>query len=192
MADRTGYGGTTLTRSGSPVFLICQVCSPSFPMFHLPSGGLGPDRVGGMKAHRSIFGTGWVVGGQPDSPSTGYVAPVLSAQASTARCAKVFVTPEPGLAPDFWECDQLGVKLPARCERCRHCLQSGVCSEAHAGHTLKEQAELALIKANTRLENGQIWCDYPFIKDPACLPNNRGAAIAVAEKVRRGLIKYNL
>ena len=158
----------------------------------MPSGGLGCDRVGGMKALRSIFGTGWVMGGQPDSSSTGYVAPVLSVQASTARCAKVFVTPEPGLVPDFWECDQLGVKLPARCDRCRHCLQTGVCSEAHAGHTLKEQAELALIKANTRLVNGQIWCDYPFIKDPACLPNNRGAAVAVAEKVRRGLIKDGL
>ena len=74
----------------------------------MPSGGLGRDRVGGMKALRSIFGTGWVVGGQPDSPSTGYAAPVMSAQASIARCAKVFVTPEPGLAPDFWSVISLG------------------------------------------------------------------------------------
>ena len=141
---------------------------------------------------RSIFGTGWVVGGQLENPSAGYVAPTLSTQAFTARCAKIFVAPEPGITPDFWECDQLGVNIPAKCDRCRHCLQSGECSEAHAGHTLKEQAELALIKANTRLENGQIWCDYPFIKDPVCLPNNRGAAIAVAEKVRKGLIRDNL
>ena len=91
--------------------------------------------------------------------------------------------PEPGLTPDFWECDQLGVKLPARCDRCRHCLQTGECSASHAQHTLKEQAELELIKANTKLVDGQIWCDYPFIKDPACLPNNRSSAVAVAEKV---------
>ena len=158
----------------------------------MPSGGLGVDKVGGVKALRSIFGTGWVVGGQLDNPTAGYVAPSISSQAFTARCAKVFVAPEPGLTPDFWECDQLGVSLPARCDRCRHCLQSGECSDAHAGHTLKEQAELALIKANTRLENGQIWCDYPFIKDPACLPNNRVAAVAVAEKVRKGLKRDNL
>ena len=157
------------------------------------AGGTGVDKVGGMKALRSLFGTGWVVGGVLDNQSVdGYVAPAISSQALTARCAKLCVMPEPGLTPDFWECDQLGVKLPARCDRCRHCLQTGECSAAHAQHTLKEQTELELIKANTRLVDGQIWCDYPFIKDPACLPNNRSSAVAVAEKVRRGLKKDNL
>ena len=146
----------------------------------MPAGGLGIDKVDGVKVLRSIFGTGWIVGGQLDSSSSGYVTPAISSQALTARCAKMFVAPEPGLTPDFLECDQLGVKLPARCDRCRSCLQTGACSDAHAGHTLKEQAELALIKANTRLEDGEIWCDYPFIKDPACLSNNRNAAVNVA------------
>ena len=159
----------------------------------MPAGGLGVDRVGGMVALRSIFGAGWVVGGVLDSQTVdGYATPSISSQAVTARCAKVLVMPEPGLTPDFWEYDQLGVKLPARCDRCRHCLQTGECSDAHAKHTMKEKAELELIKANTRLENGQIWCDYPYIKDPACLPNNRAAAVAVAEKVRQGLKKDNL
>ena len=92
----------------------------------MPAGGLGVDRVGGMVALRSIFGTGWVVGGVLDSQSIyGYATPSISSQAITARSAKVFVMPEPGLTPDFWESDQLGVKLPARCDRCRHCLQTG-------------------------------------------------------------------
>ena len=157
----------------------------------MPTGGLGSDRVGGMKVLRSIFGAGWVIGGCLDN-SAGYCSPVISSQAIIARCAKVYVSPEPGLLPDFWDSDQLGVKLPARCDRCKSCLQSGECSDAHAVHTRKEQAELALIKNNTRLINGQIWCDYPFIRDPSCLPNNREAAIAVAEKVRRGLKRDNL
>ena len=58
--------------------------------------------------------------------------------------------------------------------------------------TLKEQAKLALIKANIRLEKGQIWCDYPFIKDLACLANNRDAAVVVDEKVRKSLKRDNL
>ena len=49
-----------------------------------------------------------------------------------------------------------------------------------------------LIKANTSLTNGEIWCNYPFVKDPACLPNNRGAAVRVAEKVWSSLKKDGL
>ena len=59
-------------------------------------------------------------------------------------------------------------------------------------HTLKEQAELDLNRANTNLVNGEIWCDYPFVKDPACLSNNRDSAIKVAEKVWASLEKDNL
>ena len=158
----------------------------------MPSGGQGIDKVGGVRALRSIFGNGWVIGGQLDVSDSSYIAPSLSSHALTARCAKVLVVPEPGITPEFWENDQLGVKLPSRCDRCRHCLQSGECSDVHAGRTLKEQAELALIKSKTKLENGQIVCDYPFIKDPVCLQNNREAAVNVAEKVRKGLIRDNL
>ena len=32
----------------------------------MPSGGLGKNKVGGVKALKSLFGTGWVVGGQLD------------------------------------------------------------------------------------------------------------------------------
>ena len=99
----------------------------------MPAGGLGIDKVDGVKALRSIFGTGWIVGGRLDSTTSGYVTPAISSQAFTVRCAKVYVAPEPGLTPDFWDCDQLGVRLHARCDRCRCCLQSGVCSDAHAG-----------------------------------------------------------
>ena len=99
------------------------------------------------------------------------------------RSAKVLVMPEPSLNPDFWECDQMGVRTIAKCERCKKCQESGKCSDTHVQHTLKEQAELDLIRANTNLVNGEIWWEYPFVKDPACLSNNRDSAIKVAEKV---------
>ena len=113
----------------------------------MPSGGLGKNKVSGVKALKSLFGTGWVVGGQLDVLESSYSVPCISSQALKARCAKITVVPERGISTDFWDMDQLGVKLPARCDRCRHCLQSGECSESHAGRTLKEQAELALIKS---------------------------------------------
>ena len=34
-----------------------------------------------------------------------------------------------------------------------------------------------------------MWCEYPFKRDPACLRYNRNAAIKVAEKVERDLIR---
>ena len=60
---------------------------------------------------RSIFGNGWVIGGQLDVSDSSYIAPSLSSQALTARCAKVFVVPEPGITPEFWENDQLGLNF---------------------------------------------------------------------------------
>ena len=35
-----------------------------------PAGGLGSDKSGGLKALRSLFGTGWVIGGHHGSIPT--------------------------------------------------------------------------------------------------------------------------
>ena len=161
----------------------------------MPEGGIGVDQNGGVKVKRSKFGTGWVVGGVLDSNQTESINIVrhgFSSQAAVVRSAKVLIMPEPALCPDFWESDQLGVKPTPRCDRCRKCQQVGVCSDSHAQHTMKEQAELDLIKANTKLINGEIWCDYPFVKDPSCLPYNRASAVKVAEKVWASLEKDNM
>ena len=158
----------------------------------MPDGGSGVDKSGGISVKRSIFAPGWVVGGVlPDDQVSGD-RHMLSTQAATVRCARLHVVPEPPITPDFWECDQLGVKPTPKCDRCRKCQLAGECSESHAQHTLKDQAELDLIRKNTKLVNGEIWVDYPFIKDPACLPNNRASAVRVAEKVWASLKKDNL
>ena len=157
-----------------------------------PVGGDGVDRRGGVRVKRSIFSPGWVVGGVlPEvQPRSGKYS--LSTKAVVARTAKVQVVPESPINPDFWETDQLGVSPPPKCDRCKKCLQVGECSESHAQYTAKSQAELDLIRANTKLINGEVWCDYPFIKDPSCLPNNRTSAIKVAEKVMASLKKDNM
>ena len=161
----------------------------------MPEGGTGVDKSGGIKVKRSKFGSGWVVGGVLDSTQTESVVTsrrCFSSQAAVVRSAKVLIMPEPALSPDFWETDQLGVKPTPRCDRCRKCQLVGECSDSHAHHTMKDQAELDLIKANTKLINGEIWCEYPFVKDPACLPNNRSSAVKVAEKVWGSLKKDDL
>ena len=160
-----------------------------------PEGGTGVDKQAGIKVKRSIFGAGWCVGGvldQVSNPANSTARSLISSQAALVRSARVNVVPEPPLSPDFWECDQMGVKPTPRCDKCRKCQQVGMCSDSHAQHTMKEQAELDLIKANTKLINGEIWCDYPFVKDPSCLPYNRAAAVKVAEKVWASLEKDNM
>ena len=156
-----------------------------------PEGGLGKDKRDGISIHRSLFSNGWVVGGvMPEGIKPSPCS--LSAMAAKVRCARVKIIPEAPLLPDFWECDQLGVSVPAKCNKCRKCQDTGECSEEFANHTLKQQAELDLIKENTKLINGEIWCTYPYVKDPSCLANNRQSAVKVAEKVYISLKKDGL
>ena len=179
----------------------------------LPSGGLGVDAVGNLKALRSMFGTGWVIGGCHDKLNTTSVK--LTPQAASARLARVSVIPDievteleaalsiskpsfakiqidPTLTPEFWESDSMGVLPSRKCTRCLQCAVKGECSEAHYLLTLKEQAELKLISDNVKVENGQVHVTYPFIKNPSCLPNNRSVAVKIAEKLWRSLERDKL
>ena len=156
-----------------------------------PAGGLGMDRVGGLSALRSMFGCGWVVGGHhPDVQSS--VGQSMSSAAMVLKIAKLCISPEPSHTPEFWEAEGMGVLPPPRCDSCQGCMRSGACSERHFQHSVKKQAELDLIKSKTKLINGEIWVEYPFVKNPACLPYNRHCVVRVAEKVEKGLIKDGL
>ena len=57
-----------------------------------PSGGLGVDAVGNLKALRSRFGCGWVIGGCHKDLKTSALK--FSTQAAAARIARVTVVPE--------------------------------------------------------------------------------------------------
>ena len=99
---------------------------------------------------------------------------------------------DPVLTPQFWESDGMGVLPPRKCTRCRQCAEKGACSESHYQLTLKEEAELKLISDNVKIVDGQIRVTYPFIKDPSCLPNNRLAAVKVANRLWHSLKKEGL
>ena len=163
----------------------------------MPEGGTGVNKVGGISVKKTKFGTGWVVGGMLEDQSRsgvcgGFVSNLITTKAALVRSAKLQIVPGDPIVPEFWESDQLGVRVPPKCDRCRKCQQTGMCSEAHAQHTAKDQAELDLIRSKTKRINGEIWCEYPFVKDPSCLSNNRASAVKVAEKVFRDLKRDNL
>ena len=173
-----------------------------------PVGGLGVDSVGNLKALRSRFGCGWLLGGSHKDLQLS--SPRFSNQAASARIAKVTVVPEvplvadlqtsssakvtvdPLLTPDFWESEQMGVLPPRKCLKCKQCALKGECSETHYLLTLKEQAELELIRQNISIQEGEIHVKYPFLKDPNCLPNNREVAVKVAGRLWNSLKKDGL
>ena len=183
-----------------------------------PSGGLGVDAVGNLKALRSRFGCGWVIGGCHKKLEIS--PPKFTPQAATARLARVTVVPEvdvsppdppataqkasieelkvakividPVLTPEFWESEGMGVLPPRKCSKCKQCGERGDCSESHLLLTLKEEAELKLISDNIEIVNGETHVRYPFIKDPSCLPDNRYQVVKVASRLWSGLKKDGL
>ena len=137
----------------------------------------------------------------------------MSAEAASARVARVSVVPDiavaniqeehqdptlakvqidPVLVPKFWESDNMGILPPRRCARCKQCATKGECSENHLQHSLKEEAELKLIRDNIRIHNGQVHVTYPFVKNPNCLSNNRQTAVKVAVRLWQSLKRDNL
>ena len=68
-------------------------------------------------------------------------------------------------------------------------MKAGPCSESQYVHDVKKQAELDLIRRKTKLIDGEVWCEYSFVKNPACLSFNRRTVVKVAEKVEKDLVK---
>ena len=176
-----------------------------------PCGGSGRYTVGNLRALQSKFGTGWVIGGCHENLKTSPVR--LTAEAATARVAKVSVIPEfevnkldiyksspafaricidPVLTPEFWESDSMGILPPRKCIRCKQCALKGDCSEGHLVLTLKEEAELNLIRDNIKIIDGQVHVAYPFIKNPNCLSNNRPVVIKIAQRLWQSLKRDGL
>ena len=101
-----------------------------------------------------------------------------------ARVYKIEILPQ--LAPTFWEAECLGVLPPKKCGKCLRCKD---CSDQGLIHSRQEQEELEILEQGVQLINGQIHVSYPFKRDPNCLPNNRAAAIKIAEKMEKRLLK---
>ena len=206
-----GYGIDQIMASSVPNMMCLKKYFPNVPeealaglkskavdillglnMNHLfPAGGKGKNKSQGMRAKTSIFGCGWVLGGCHGDLKQGSQA-VFSHAASIARIAKIEVIPDEHYNVEFWEGENMGVLPPPRCERCVACLEKGTCSDRNRLISSKQQAELDVISQKTRIVNDKVYCDYPFKKDPSCLKYNREAAIKVATKVEKDLLRDGL
>ena len=146
-----------------------------------PAGGLGRDSVGDLRALQSKFGSGWVIAGT--HPFLGNSSAKLSANASLlAKINRIDISP---IVPEsFWECESLGVEPPKKCGRCLNCSS---CSDPGLILSRKNQEEYDILKSGVKLVDGQLKVEYQFQKDPYTLPNNREAAVRIAEKLERRL-----
>ena len=147
-----------------------------------PSGGEGKDSVDNLRALHSRFGCGWVIVGA--HPLLGSGSSNLSAQAnSMARIHRCDISPV--LSSSFWFCECLGVQPPKRCGRC---LQCATCSDPGLIHSRRDQEDLDILKKGVQLVDGELRVQYQFSKDPRSLPNNRFAAVKIAEKLEKKLV----
>ena len=78
---------------------------------------------------------------------------------------------------DFYKKENLGVECVPRCGscKCRHC------AVGSKNYSIKEQKELELIEKNMKFdaEDNRWLAEYPWIKDPADLPDNRRVALSM-------------
>ena len=69
---------------------------------------------------------------------------------------------------EFLRLESMGVECNPRCGSCR----CGKCPIGSKDFTLKEERELALIEQNLKFHGSHWEAEYPWIRDPANLPNN--------------------
>ena len=78
---------------------------------------------------------------------------------------------------------------PKRCNRCTNCKS---CTEEGTILSCKEEEEFRMINDNVFVENGKTTCNYPFIKDPNVLSNNRQPMLMRSQKLEQSLKRRNL
>ena len=86
---------------------------------------------------------------------------------------QVFHTTSPSVE-DFYNIENLGIECTPRCGGCK----CGRCPMGSKNYTIKEERELALIEKNLDYDKeAKRWiAEYPWIKDPYDLPDNRRIA----------------
>ena len=88
---------------------------------------------------------------------------------------------------DFYSIENLGVECTPRCGGCR----CGRCPLGAKNYSLKEEKELQLIERNLEFDDVENrWVtSYPWIRDPADLPNNRRAAFGMLMSTEKKLTR---
>lgn len=77
---------------------------------------------------------------------------------------------------DFYNIENLGIECIQRCGGCK----CGKCSLGSKNYTIKVEKELALVEKNLHYDQeAKRWmAEYPWIRDPKDLPDNKKAALA--------------
>lgn len=91
------------------------------------------------------------------------------------------------IVEDFYDIENLGIECSPRCGGCK----CGKCSLGSKNYTIKEEKELALIEKNLHYDQeAKRWiAEYPWIRDPKDLPDNKKAAFAKLISTERRLAK---
>ena len=78
---------------------------------------------------------------------------------------------------DFYKIENLGVECVPRCGSCK----CGHCAVGSKNYSIKEEKEFELIEKNMKFdaEDNRWLAEYPWIKDPADLPDNRRVALSM-------------
>ena len=147
-----------------------------------PSGGEGKNRAGNLKALRSEFGSGWIIGGS--HPSLDLPERNLTSKA-LAMITVCDVQINPYTEKGFWELESIGVEPPKRCGRCRNCK---ICSNEGLLVSCKEEEEHKMIYDNVTIADGITRFSFPFIKDPMVLSDNREPMLKRAMKLEQSLV----
>ena len=151
-----------------------------------PDGGSGKDKIGNLKALRSDFSCGWIIGGSHPNLKPSKVQLTDKALAMATIC-KVEI--KPFVPMDFWELNSLGVQPPKRCGRCKSCK---FCSDEGFLISCQEEEEYKVIEDSVTVKDGKTTLKFPFIKDPNVLSDTSFSMIKRAESLEKSLKRRGL
>ena len=88
---------------------------------------------------------------------------------------------------DFYQIENLGIECNPKCGGCK----CGKCAIGSKNYSLREERELHLIENNLKYdkENKRWIAQYPWVKDPNDLPDNRRVAVAKLISTEKRLAK---
>ena len=154
--------------------------------------------MGNLRLLKSRFGSGWLLDGSHPKIKAGAVklnktvhllktcnlGPHVWSEEKTKRVSHVKTRHTK--FPEFLEAEELGTVAPKRCLRCSGCKDCSVLSQST---TKKEQEELRLIQGKMTLDKTRnvMVCEYPVVKDPSVLTDNRGQVTKMAESLEKKL-----
>ena len=113
--------------------------------------------------------------------------PTLREQSTSHQLHQIKVNTAIARIEDFYNIENLGIECRPRCGGCK----CGKCSLGSKNFTIKEEKELKLIedKLEYNKEEKRWISEYPWIRDPSELPDNKKAAMGMLISTEKRLAK---